>query len=81
MTSEAGIQLTHESTDPLHKEIPELLLEPLHHHDRDVLLRPESKALQCFLEGTERMEVTSCRSGCTGDESSSTFQCMDNSML
>jgi len=58
MTSEADVELTHESQDPLHKELPELLLEPLHHHNLDNVLWPEPTVLQRALEGTEHKDVT-----------------------
>jgi hypothetical protein len=37
---EAGIQLMHQSVDPL-QEFPGLLLEPLHHHCLDFDLKPK----------------------------------------
>lgn len=78
MTSEADVELTHESQDPLHKELPELLLEPLHHHNLDIC---SDLNLQCALEGTEHGCHTQCSPGHMGDQSSSTFQCMDGSMF
>jgi hypothetical protein len=44
-TVEAGIPLTYQLMDPLCKELPGPLLEPLHHHGLDVFVQPESKVL------------------------------------
>jgi hypothetical protein len=37
----AGIPLTHQSSDPLHKELPGLLEQP-HHHGLDIFIQSES---------------------------------------
>jgi hypothetical protein len=42
MGTEAGIQLTHHPMELLHKELPGLLLEPLHCHNLYVFVQPES---------------------------------------
>jgi hypothetical protein len=55
---EASIPLTYPPMNPLHKDLPGLLVEPLHHHGLDVFLQSESTTLQHFLDGDEYMEVT-----------------------
>jgi len=53
MDVDPGILLPHQLIDPLQKELPELPLDPVHHHSIDILIWPESGTLQWFLEVTQ----------------------------
>jgi hypothetical protein len=51
MGTAEGIPLTHQPMDPLCKELPGLLLEPLHHYyGLYIFVQPESMALYHFLD-------------------------------
>jgi hypothetical protein len=50
MGAESSIPLMQQPMDPLCKEFSGLLLEPLYHHDLDVLVQPNSRAFWHFLE-------------------------------
>jgi hypothetical protein len=62
MDAETGNPLLHQLMDPLHKELPGLLLllllETLHHYSPDVFIQLKSMALQRFLESGKHIEVT-----------------------
>jgi hypothetical protein len=45
MAVEVGFTLMHQPMDPFRKELPGVLLKPLHHQGLDVFVRPESTAL------------------------------------
>jgi hypothetical protein len=45
MIAKAGIPLMHQLMDPLCKELPGLLLEPLPHCGLDIFVQPKSTAL------------------------------------
>jgi hypothetical protein len=42
MVVEAGIPVMHQQMDSVRKELPELVLEPLHHHHCDFFIQPNS---------------------------------------
>jgi hypothetical protein len=58
MGNEAGIPLMQQPMDPLCRELPELLLEPLNHHGLDIFISPKSKALLHCVVGTEHKKIT-----------------------
>jgi hypothetical protein len=49
----------HQPMDPLYKELPGLLLEPLHHYSPFIFIHLSSLALSAFFRGVcEHMEGT-----------------------
>jgi hypothetical protein len=54
MGDEAGNSVVRRPMDPLRKERPSLLMEPLHRRSPDAFLRLKSRALQCFFEAEEQ---------------------------
>jgi hypothetical protein len=53
MGTAAGISLTHQLMDRIHKELPQLLLKSVYHHSLAVFVQPKSVALWSFLDGTK----------------------------
>lgn len=59
MDTEAAIPLAYQLMDSLHKDLPGLLLQPLHHHGLDIFFQPEPTALSTFL-GAEHTHGAYC---------------------
>jgi hypothetical protein len=61
MGTEEVVSLTHQSMDPLQKELHGLLLEPLHHCDVDIFL-PNHWSLSAFFRGPNTRQLQGERS-------------------
>jgi hypothetical protein len=56
----------HQPTDPLNKEFPGLLLEPLHYHSLDVFIQPNILPFSAFLRGPNTWNSHMTGLGCIG---------------